>query len=254
MTRQIRRSRGLGMAIALIAGLAASPAGAATFAGIDVSLVGNATILQNGDLQLTQPAATRVGTAWATTPVSTTEVFSTSFEFAITASNTFPMGDGLAFIIQDTGTSSIGFEGGGLGVLGLDAVAFVIQTWTNNRVGFANNGNPASAAAAGASLGAASALTGYLTITYAPEQTLLVATGEIFGLASPYEIVTVTTVDLAQRFGPTVYLGFGSGTGGNYADHRITSWTIEAIPEPETYALLLAGLGLVGWKLRHRTA
>jgi hypothetical protein len=43
--------------------------------------------------------------------------------------------------------------------------------------------------------------------------------------------------------------GFGwDGNGGSF-DVSVT-----AVPEPETYALLLAGLGLVGWKLRRTRA
>jgi hypothetical protein len=43
--------------------------------------------------------------------------------------------------------------------------------------------------------------------------------------------------------------GFGESDlgGSTFVQQQIT-----AVPEPETYALMLAGLGLVGWMSRHR--
>lgn len=41
--------------------------------------------------------------------------------------------------------------------------------------------------------------------------------------------------------------------GGSHADQfYISSMTVSAVPEPETYAMLLAGLGLVGFSARRR--
>jgi hypothetical protein len=41
---------------------------------------------------------------------------------------------------------------------------------------------------------------------------------------------------------------------GDNTEHITASVTVGAIPEPETYALMLAGLGLVGWAARRRRA
>jgi hypothetical protein len=41
-------------------------------------------------------------------------------------------------------------------------------------------------------------------------------------------------------------------TNGDQFTFRIDSLTIAAVPEPETYALMLAGLGLVGWAAKRR--
>lgn len=41
------------------------------------------------------------------------------------------------------------------------------------------------------------------------------------------------------------------GTAGKSYDFKLSA-TVTAVPEPETYAMLLAGLGLVGWAVRRR--
>ena len=63
----------------------------------------------------------------------------------------------------------------------------------------------------------------------------------------------------------TAFNGIASATGtlklfywdsnfGDNTEHITASVTVGVIPEPETYALMLAGLGLVGWMARRRRA
>lgn len=65
---------------------------------------------------------------------------------------------------------------------------------------------------------------------------------------------------VVQRFGipdgaTRLYLGTHDGFGWFNNSGSITVDVIQApIPEPETYALMLAGLGLVGWSLRRRAS
>jgi MYXO-CTERM domain-containing protein len=64
---------------------------------------------------------------------------------------------------------------------------------------------------------------------------------------------TAPSVDLSTKFGGTMYVGFTGGTAGTDADQRITSFSVtSAVPEADTYAMLLAGLGLVGLIGRRR--
>jgi hypothetical protein len=49
--------------------------------------------------------------------------------------------------------------------------------------------------------------------------------------------------------GQDFYFKFG---GGHADQFYISSLTVSAVPEPETYAMLLAGLGLFGFSLRRR--
>jgi hypothetical protein len=235
--------------------LGTSWAHAATFSGNDVELVGSATMLDADTLRLTAAAADLAGAAWATTPLSTSLAFSSSFEIRIAASDFDPMGDGIAFVVQSTGTGVVGGGGGGIGLENLDAVGFVIQTWDNNLLGFtATTGFPFAAPKAPVALGAASLITGYASVGYDPSTTTLYLLGGLTVDGTEYPILETLNADLASRFGPTVYVGFTGATGLSYADQRITNFTVTAVPEPETCALVLAGLSLVGWQLRRRTA
>ena len=51
------------------------------------------------------------------------------------------------------------------------------------------------------------------------------------------------------------FVGFEDLYGGgdkDYNDHMFSFTNVSAVPEPETYAMLLVGLGLVGFTLRRR--
>ncbi|RPI47354.1 MAG: PEP-CTERM sorting domain-containing protein [Betaproteobacteria bacterium] len=52
---------------------------------------------------------------------------------------------------------------------------------------------------------------------------------------------------VAYELDGTYYLAFSNEVSGT-----TTAFTLAPVPEPETYALMLAGLGMVGWMSRRR--
>lgn len=140
----LRRLAGmLGLSLILLYAPTAS-AEIKNFSGTSVELVGSADVLAGGDLQLTPATGDQSGAAWTTGYVLTTEVFTTNFSFVIEAApeDTGTIADGLAFVIQATGTNVIGSGGGGIGFQGLDAVGYVVHTWSNNNIGLVDHGDP----------------------------------------------------------------------------------------------------------------
>ena len=226
---------------------------AITFSGIDVELVGDASIV-DGDLQLTPPVDGRSGAAWATTAWSTTENFYSTFTFSLQMTDFDPQADGITFALQATGSGTSGAGGSGVGYEGIDGIAFVFMTWDNNKIGIVDGTDPRAAEAAGVDLGATNLITGRQTITYDVTTTTLSWTADFSMDGTPVSVTRSATIDLQARFGETFYAGFTGGTGLSYSDQRITSWSTAPVPvpEPETYALFAAGLGILAAVARRR--
>jgi len=74
--------------------------------------------------------------------------------------------------------------------------------------------------------------------------------GQQGGTGIADEVVIVTG---AGGFGDPSNLILGNGEGNNlFSDVTWTASTVAAVPEPGTSAMLLAGLGLLGWHARRR--
>ncbi len=241
-------------AAVLLAATLAAPALAetASFSGIDMELVGVASVTEGGELQLTPSIPGVSGGAWGVNAFSAAESFYSTFTFRIEAGDFDPMADGFAFVLQNNGSSTLGGSGGGIGYSGIDGIAAVVHTWDNNRLGLVTTDSPFDAAPAGVDLGKASLITGTQTMTYDPTTTTLTWTAELDVDGHAVTASDSLTIDLSARFGGSFYAGFVSGTGLSYADHRITSWSLAPVPEPETYALFAAGLGLLAATSRRR--
>jgi hypothetical protein len=88
------------------------------------------------ELELVPPLPLQRGAVWFPERVRVAEGFETSFQFRMTENGTtagYETGaDGLAFVIQPTGSDVIGEYGGGIGYEGLrNAVVVELDTWYN---------------------------------------------------------------------------------------------------------------------------
>ena len=236
------------------AGATISPSNPATFDGSSVNLVGSATMVGSA-LQLTN-AEQQAGAAWLNTPLSTSSSFIATYSFSL--ANPFGLGgqmaDGISFAMQGLGTSALGANGGNVGYTGLNAVGSVVQSWDNNTAGLNTNGIAYHTKAAPANLGLAGLVTGTESVSYNATSDTLTMTGNLNVDGTNYAINDTANVNLNSQFGPTMTVGFTGGTGGSFADQRITSFSVAAVPEPETYAMLLVGLGLIGSMVHRQKA
>lgn len=224
---------------------------AATFSGNDVNLLGSAA-MQGAALQLTGSGSNQAGAAWLTSALSTSQSFSASFGFSLANYGSGTMADGLAFVLQSKGTNVVGAPGGNIGYFELAGVGSVVQSWDNNTAGLNISGSPYDTKKAPTALGSAQLVTGHQTVSYDAFSHTLSMTGSLVVDGSVFQVSDSVAIDLYAKFGSTMYAGFTGGTGGAVADQRITSFSVAAVPEPETYALLIAGLGLLGVVARRR--
>lgn len=256
--------------VAVLSTLSALPAAAETFSGHTFNLTGTATMV-GSDLQLTS-LEEQSGAAWLTSPLSTSNSFSASFSFSLSAlhhnattgDDLDDMADGITLTLQNLGTSALGQGGGNVGYTNQDSVGSIIQTWDNNRVGLNTNGelfdidgHPTTKPAPpltlpDTTLGRATLVTGSQTITYNASTSLLSMVGTLTVDGNLYNVSDTATIDLSSKFGPIMYLGFTGGTGLGLADQRITSFSIAAVPEPEEWAMMLMGAGMVAYQVKRK--
>jgi len=240
----------------LLAAALATAAFNASAAVVDLSalnLAGSAQ-LAGGDLQLTS-AGSQAGAGWIKNAVSTAQSFSVGFSFSLQGQGfNGNMADGIALVFQNKGNNVVGNGGSDVGYWSLDGAGSIIQTWHNNTIGLSTNGVVQGVKSADWDLGASQNVTGNETVSYNAATHVLTMTGSFLDGSTgiTHTASDSATVDLGAKFGNSMYLGFTGGTGGSYADQRITAFDVSAVPEPDTYAMLLAGLGLVAFVARRR--
>ncbi|WP_394762955.1 PEPxxWA-CTERM sorting domain-containing protein [Phenylobacterium sp.] len=201
--------------------------------------------------------AGEASSAFISTAFSTSSTFSTSFTFSLTNSGYDPQGDGITFLIQNdpAGASALGGGGGGVGANGLAKnIGVGFQSWDNNHVGIFTDGSITGTPDHNFNLGDQNDLVD-VTIGYS---------GGILSY-SAFNHVTGLSINDSQAFdltslGSSAYIGFTGGTGLSYSIQDVTKWDLTvtpngaAVPEPETWALMLAGFGGLGAILRRRRA
>jgi len=256
------------LSVALLTGLLSIGAHAGQFTGWTVN--GSAKLLDSDNtLNLTANVGGQAGSGWAPTKLSLLSDFSVAFSFRLANDGSEPA-DGITIAFQNNaaGTAALGASGGYLGYQGIDkSVAFIYDTYENNfdtdRVaGFntsvAGNGNVVDFWG-GTTIGSAFPTLRdgvvYSWVDYSR------ANGRFLMYISNTNVKPLTASenisagDWTAFFGSNdASVGFTGGTGASYDTQDILSFnvTTNAVPEPETYALMLGGLGVVAFMARRR--
>jgi hypothetical protein len=243
------------------------------FGGQD-SLTLNGSSSVNGDaLRLTPADYGKVGSAWQTEKQSITQGFSTTFQFLVTDHHPLYIGDGLAFVIQNTGTSALGDNGGCLAYSSWsrsvmpNCVAIEFDMWQNTNldepyVVSDPNNNHISVHTSGLLPRTSDQLYSIGSTTSIP----LMADGNVHtvridytpgsmrvfldDLVNPSLTVDVDLQDAVGLSDGMAWIGFTAATGGAYENHDILSWSYQPVPEPSSILTLLCSLGGIVLKRR----
>lgn len=224
-------------------------------------------------LSLTSPGTGgQAGAAFApsTVMLDFNQSFTITFDFFISP-GTVAAGDGMTFVLTsddpDTvnGGSPLEPSGGsdlGYGNSGLTGLAFAIDTFnfggepTAPSIQILENGSvtPLAYTETGlADIRDPNYFQWHTTLSYTPSG-LNDTTGTLTGTIDQYIGGLSYSVSLSLSGGISgvhnvpLYYGFTASNGLADDGHFVSSGV--PVPEPETYAMLLAGLGLVGWRIR----
>lgn len=209
----------------------------------------------------------QAGAGFAPTALSIdfNQAFHFDFNFFLPVNAGGIRGDGLTFTLANT--PGLGSAGSGLGYENLDShsVAFAIDTFhfpgepVSPSIQILQAGSVTPVAATETGLGDAIRDPDYqwfATVDYNPsgnnDQTGLL-TGTIYHLNLGTYTVSAS-VDFAAlgMDGAQVYYGFTASNGLADDGHIITSAIPMAVPEPDEWMLLVAGLAVVAWTARRR--
>lgn len=224
-------------------------------------------------LSLTSPGAGgQAGAAFApnTVALDFNQAFTINFDFYISPGSVVA-GDGMTFVLTPddpntvNGGGPLAPSGGsdlGYGNSGLSGLAFAIDTFNFSgepiapSIQILENGSvtPLAYTETGiADIRDPSFFQWGATLSYAPsglDDMQGTLTGTIDQFIGSQSFSVSATVDGTSLHSLPLYYGFTAGNGLADDGHSISSAI--PVPEPETYAMLLAGLGLVGFATRRR--
>jgi hypothetical protein len=291
---QRARLGGVGAAALAVAGLlaAGSPARAdfnfSDFASIppSLSLVGNPNApaqVAGNVLRMTTSATNQAAAAWFTTKQDVAGGFTTTFRFQVSGGTAIPLAvpsdtgaDGVAFVIQNVGTTQVGANGGGIGYAGIaNSLAVEADTFFNtnvtvlglpaltsngdpngNHVSIQSNGNAANSDNITASKGISTLIPDLsdgaahtVRVSYVPG-TMSVYVDDLTTprLTTPIDLSTLLNLSSGQAF-----VGLTSATGQAAENHDVLSWSFSSVPEPGSAAAALLFVRALGRRRRGLT-
>lgn len=252
---------------------ATSPCYAGAPSGTSLSLTSAAQSYQTGI-----GGVFEAGSAFYTTPLALDAgtSISTSFSFTIANCDAGGCADGMTFTIQNdpSGASALGQIGGQLGYGNttsgiMNSVAIGFDTYevpgllvaTNGNIdhpaAYCSSSNPVTSECPSGAVSFANGSTGgtyFAWVTYDPiaqSLSVYISTTD----TQPGTPSLITNLDLYTTVGSQMYVGFTGGTGGEYADQDVNSWSFsdsEVAPEPGTLGFSILGLSAIAFRFRHR--
>jgi len=186
-------------------------------------------------LRLTSAGSYEAGSAWFNTPQNVAQGFTTVFQFQIT-----PVGgaDGFAFLIQNSGLTALGGNGGYMGYDGIpNSIAVEFDTYQNGWGDISNNelavhtGGFGTNSASESYALAPGPITPTVVFHDGLVHTAKIAYGNgvmsifIDDLTNPILVVPVNISSTLNLSNGAAYVGFTAGTGALVDNHDILSWS-----------------------------
>jgi YVTN family beta-propeller protein len=206
-----------------------------SFAGASgLTLNGNAAI-SGGVLRLAPNLANQVGSAFLSSPVAIGPDSSMTTRWVFNINGSADGADGLTFVIQGNGATSLGLVGGGLGYDGIGkSVAVEIDNYQGpgdpnaNHIAILSNGNVTAHLATftpGWDLEDGQSHTVWVEYD-GPANELRVYAAQGIVSQRPASPVLTASIDLPALIGGRAWFGFTGATGGLFNNHDIETWSL----------------------------
>ncbi|PYJ59783.1 MAG: hypothetical protein DME24_11860 [Verrucomicrobia bacterium] len=199
-----------------------------------LTLNGNAAII-GGVLRLAPNLANQVGSAFLSSPLAIGPNSSINTRWVFNINGSADGADGLTFVIQGNGATSLGLVGGGLGYDGIGkSVAVEIDNYQGpgdpnaNHIGILSNGNVVTHLATftpGWDLEDGQSHTVWVEYD-GPANELRVYAAQGIVSQRPASPVLTASIDLPALVGGQAWFGFTGATGGLFNNHDIETWSL----------------------------
>ncbi|MFA4937343.1 MAG: alpha/beta hydrolase [Patescibacteria group bacterium] len=218
----------------------------------------------DGKLRLTKNTKMQRGAIWFQARQVVADTFETIFRFQLTGCGGLGgRADGFAFVIQNSGDSVIGLNGGGIGYSGIvNSVAIEFDTYknsdpNNNHISIQSRGTLANSHLHTYSLGYITSIPNLangsiyqVKISYAAD-TIKVYFSDF---NSPVLSVPINLGSLLSLDSGKAWVGFTASTGNGYENHDILCWSFDTTFSADTPPAIVFVPGIMGSSLCDSTA